>query len=121
MLTQLTLDCIAWKNDEFLALIKCRPHAYVEQLYLAFMASVTAKQPQGDDSKICGKITKISELIDPINKHEARILNIAGVGLELAEVHEYWDCMEEVQQWLEDILCGIMEGVDVLVQSHTSC
>ncbi|KAK0481070.1 hypothetical protein EDD18DRAFT_1436517 [Armillaria luteobubalina] len=73
------------------------------------MTSVTADKPQGDDSPICTKITKIGELIDTINKYEARILNLAGVGPELAEAHKYQDHMEEVQQWLEDILCGITE------------
>ncbi|KAK0475325.1 hypothetical protein EDD18DRAFT_1116098 [Armillaria luteobubalina] len=87
----------------------------------SFMASVTTEQPQGDDSNICSEITKISKLIDAVDKHEARILNIVGMGPELAEAHKYWDCMEEVQQWLKDILCGIMEGINVLVQSYTSC
>ncbi|KAK0498119.1 hypothetical protein EDD18DRAFT_1103726 [Armillaria luteobubalina] len=120
-LAQIILDCITRKNNDFMALIQQRPHAYAEQLYLGFIASVTADKPQGDDSQICTEITKIGELIDTVNKYEARILNLAGVGPELAEVHEYWDCMEEVQRWLEDILCGIMEGVEVLFRSHESC
>ncbi|KAK0465753.1 hypothetical protein IW261DRAFT_1427076 [Armillaria novae-zelandiae] len=119
-LTQIILDCIACKNDNFMALIQQCPHAYAEQLYLGFIASVTADKPQGDDSQICTEITKIGELIDAVNKYKARILNLAGVRPELAEAHEYQDCMEEVQQWLEDILYGIMEGVEVLFHSHES-
>ncbi|KAK0472591.1 hypothetical protein IW261DRAFT_1424181 [Armillaria novae-zelandiae] len=119
-LAQIILDRITCKNDDFMALIQQHPHAYAERLYLGFVASVTVDKPQGDDSQICTEITKIGELIDTVKKYEARILNLAGVGPELAEVHEYQDCMEEVQWWLEDILCGIMEEVEVLFCSHES-
>ncbi|KAK0493891.1 hypothetical protein EDD18DRAFT_1107856 [Armillaria luteobubalina] len=114
------LDHIAHTNEEFMALIKCQPWAYADCLVRSFFATVTVDTPEGDDSEICEQITKISEFINVVNKHEATILNAAGVGQELAEAHEYRDCMEEVQKWLEDILCGIMEGVDVLVETHKS-
>ncbi|KAK0497918.1 hypothetical protein EDD18DRAFT_1104420 [Armillaria luteobubalina] len=114
------LDRIAHTNEEFMALIKCQPQAYADHLVRSFFATVTMDTPEGDDSEICEQITKISEFIDIVNKHEATILNAAGVGQELAEAHEYRDCMEEVQKWLEDILCGIMEGIDVLMETHKS-
>ncbi|KAK0500246.1 hypothetical protein EDD18DRAFT_1349119 [Armillaria luteobubalina] len=105
-LANMMLECIACTNDEFMVLIKRQPHVYADRLFLAFMAMVTVETLDGDDSQICDGITKIGELIDSVNKHEATILNVAGVGQELAEAHEYRDCMEEVQKWLEDILCS---------------
>ncbi|KAK0470908.1 hypothetical protein IW261DRAFT_1572598 [Armillaria novae-zelandiae] len=119
-LASMMLDHIACTNEEFMALIGRQPRAYADRLFMAFMATVTMDTPEGDDSEICNEITKISEFIDVVDKHEVTILNTAGVGQELAEAHEYRDCMEEVQKWLEDILCGIMEGIDVLVQTHNS-
>ncbi|KAK0478570.1 hypothetical protein EDD18DRAFT_1114188 [Armillaria luteobubalina] len=120
-LATMMLDRIAHTNKEFMALIKRQPHAYADRLFLAFIATITTDTPEGDDSQICKEITKIGEFIDTVNKHESTILNAAGVGQELAEAHEYRDCMEEVQKWLEDILCSIMEGVDVLIQTHRLC
>ncbi|KAK0465846.1 hypothetical protein IW261DRAFT_1574689 [Armillaria novae-zelandiae] len=76
--------------------------------------------PEGDNSKICNEITKIGEFIDVVDKHKVTILNMAGIGQELVEAHEYQDCIEEVQKWLEDILCGIMEGIDVLLDKLPS-
>ncbi|KAK0228034.1 hypothetical protein IW262DRAFT_1455230 [Armillaria fumosa] len=119
-LANMMLDRIAHTNEEFMALIKRQPRAYADRLFLVFMATVTMDTPEGDDSEICDEITKIEEFIDTVNKHKATILNTAGVGQELAEAHKYRDCMEEVQKWLEDILCGIMEGIDVLVETRKS-
>ncbi|KAK0499344.1 hypothetical protein EDD18DRAFT_1102710 [Armillaria luteobubalina] len=111
-LANMMLERIAHTNDEFMVLIKCQP---------SFMAMVTMETLDGNNSQICDGITKIGELIDSIDKHEATILNVAGVRQELAEAHEYQDCMEEVPKWLEDILCCIMEGIDVLIQTHKLC
>ncbi|KAK0475357.1 hypothetical protein EDD18DRAFT_1116061 [Armillaria luteobubalina] len=120
-LANMMLEHIAHMNDEFMVLIKHQPHAYADRLFLAFMATVTTETLDGDDSQICDGIMKIGELIDSVDKHKATILNVAGVRQELAEAHEYQDCMEEVQKWLEDILCCIMEGINVLIQTHKSC
>ncbi|KAK0465772.1 hypothetical protein IW261DRAFT_1574850 [Armillaria novae-zelandiae] len=85
------------KNDNFLALVEHSPHAYAERL-----SSTSWKR----------------ELIKDVTIFEDRILNAAGVGNDLAEVQKIWEGMQEVERWLEDILCGTLEGVDILTKVY---
>ncbi|KAK0492639.1 hypothetical protein EDD18DRAFT_1108651 [Armillaria luteobubalina] len=106
------------KNEEFLNLIDRRPRVYAERLYREFMATVTDQSPQGDDTQLCDKLTKLGALIQDVSNYADKILNDVGVGKDLVEAQEIHDCMQEVEQWLEDILCGALEGVDVLLDAH---
>ncbi|KAK0491899.1 hypothetical protein EDD18DRAFT_1109314 [Armillaria luteobubalina] len=107
-------------NEDFLNLIDHWPWVYAEKVYRKFMATVTNKFPQGDNSRLCDELTKLATLIQDVTKYSDKILNNVGVGKDLAEAQEVQDCMQEVEHWLEDILCGALEGVDVLHESHQS-
>ncbi|KAK0460312.1 hypothetical protein IW261DRAFT_1429098 [Armillaria novae-zelandiae] len=117
-LTLRLLDRALRKNDGFLALVEHSPHAYAERLYFNFMETVTHMVPRGDDDELCQELMKIGELIKDITIFEDRILNVAGVGNDLAEVQKIWEGMQEVERWLEDILCGTLEGVDILTKVY---
>ncbi|KAK0505476.1 hypothetical protein EDD18DRAFT_1344301 [Armillaria luteobubalina] len=120
LFTQRILKRISSKNEEFLVLIDRRPRVYAERLYREFMAMVTDQSPQGDDTRLCDELTKLGTLIQDVTNYADKILNDTGVGKDLAEAQEIQDCMREVEWWLEDILCGVLEGVDMLLNAHQS-
>ncbi len=117
-LTKRLLDRVHRKNSDFLTLVDHSPRAYAERLYLAFMKTVTQKTPQGDDDELCQELMKIGEIIQDVTKFEDRILNAAGVGDDLVEVQHIREAMQDVERWLEDILCGTLEGVDILTKAY---
>ncbi|KAK0501995.1 hypothetical protein EDD18DRAFT_1100490 [Armillaria luteobubalina] len=82
------------------------------------METITCSTPRRDDDKLCQELLKIGELINNVTTFEDRILNAAGVGNDLAEVQQIWEGMQEVKHWLEDILCGTLEGVDILMKAY---
>ncbi|KAK0466522.1 hypothetical protein IW261DRAFT_1574508 [Armillaria novae-zelandiae] len=106
------------KNNDFLTLVEHSPRAYAERLYFNFMETVTRMVPRGDDDELCQELMKIGELIKDVTIFEDRILNAAGVGNDLAEVQKIREGMQEVERWLEDILCGTLEGVDILTKAY---
>ncbi|KAK0466633.1 hypothetical protein IW261DRAFT_1574383 [Armillaria novae-zelandiae] len=57
-------------------------------VYCEFMATVTDKSPQGDDSQLCDKLTKLAMLIQDVTKYSNKILNDVGVGKDVAEAQE---------------------------------
>ncbi|KAK0501075.1 hypothetical protein EDD18DRAFT_1348536 [Armillaria luteobubalina] len=115
--TQLLNRALAKKN-KFITLVDHLPHTYAERLYLSFMETVTQMMPQGDDDEICQELMKLGELIKDVTKFEDRVLNAAGVGDDLAQVQQIQEGMQEVECWLEDILCGTLEGVDILTKAY---
>ncbi|KAK0496445.1 hypothetical protein EDD18DRAFT_1353194 [Armillaria luteobubalina] len=117
-LTKCLINRALVKNNEFLALVDRSPHTYAERLYQSFMETVTWVMPKGDDDKICQELMKLREVIQDVTKLEDRILNAAGVRDDLAEVQQIWEGMQEVEQWLEDILYGTIEGIDILKQAY---
>ncbi|KAK0502086.1 hypothetical protein EDD18DRAFT_1100580 [Armillaria luteobubalina] len=117
-LTKRLLDQALHKNNNFLALVDRSPCAYAERLYVSFMETVTRTIPRGDDDELCQELMKISELIKDITAFEDRILNAAGMGNDLGEVQQIWERMQEVERWLEDILCGTLEGMDILTKAY---
>ncbi|KAK0505315.1 hypothetical protein EDD18DRAFT_1344119 [Armillaria luteobubalina] len=117
-LTKRLIDRALAKNKEFLALVDRSPRTYIERLYQSFVETVTRATPKGDDDKICQELMKLGELIQDVMKLEDRILNAAGIGEDLAEVQQIREGMQEVEQWLEDVLCGTIEGIDVLRQAY---
>ncbi|KAK0484084.1 hypothetical protein EDD18DRAFT_1112138 [Armillaria luteobubalina] len=64
------------------------------------------------------ELLKIGELIKDVTTFEDRILNVAGIGDDLVEVQQIREGIQEVKQWLEDILCGTLEGVDILMKAY---
>ncbi|KAK0470847.1 hypothetical protein IW261DRAFT_1572686 [Armillaria novae-zelandiae] len=74
--------------------------------------------PGGDDDEIYQELMKIGELIKDVTIFEDRILNAAGIGDDLAEVQRIREGMQEVKRWLEDVLCGMLEGVDILTKAY---
>ncbi|KAK0222070.1 hypothetical protein IW262DRAFT_1460354 [Armillaria fumosa] len=94
------------------------PRVYAKRLYHEFMATVTNQSPQGDDTRLCDELTKLGTLIQDVTNYANKILNNVGVGKDLAEAQEIHDCMQDIEWWLEDILCGVLEGVDMLLDAH---
>ncbi len=117
-LTKGLLDQVLWKNHDFLSLVNHSPHAYAERMYLAFMKTVTQKTPQGDDDELCQELMKIGEIIQEVTKFNDRILNATGMEDDLAKVQHIWEAMQGIECWLEDILCGTLEGIDVLMKAY---
>ncbi|KAK0486704.1 hypothetical protein EDD18DRAFT_1360515 [Armillaria luteobubalina] len=117
-LTKRLLDRALHKKEEFLTLVDRSPCTYVDGLYVRFMETVTCLMPRGDDDEICQELMKIGELIKDIMTIEDRILNAAGVGNDLVEAQQIREEMQEVERWLEDILCGTLEGVDILTKAY---
>ncbi|KAK0492985.1 hypothetical protein EDD18DRAFT_1108585 [Armillaria luteobubalina] len=117
-LTKRLLDRAHAKNTEFMTLIDRSPRKYAEGLYLRFMETVTRRTPRGDDDELCQELLKIGELIKDVTTFEDRILNAAGVGDDLAEAQQIREGIQEVERWLEDILCGTLEGVDILTKAY---
>ncbi|KAK0477823.1 hypothetical protein IW261DRAFT_1565608 [Armillaria novae-zelandiae] len=106
------------KNNEFLTLLDRSPRAYADRLYHRFMVTVTRMKPGGDDDEICQELMKIGELVTDVTVIEDRILNAAGIGEDLAAVEHIREGMQEVERWLEDILCGTLEGIDILTKAY---
>ncbi|KAK0471763.1 hypothetical protein IW261DRAFT_1571639 [Armillaria novae-zelandiae] len=106
------------KNKEFLTLMDRSPCAYADRLYHRFMVTVTRTKPGGDDNKICQELMKIGELVKDITMFEDRILNAAGIGEDLAAVEHIHEGMQEVERWLKDILCGMLESIDILTKAY---
>ncbi|KAK0488250.1 hypothetical protein EDD18DRAFT_1359726 [Armillaria luteobubalina] len=75
------------------------------------MATVTNQSLQGDNTQLCDELTKLSALIQDVSNYADKILNDVGVGKDAAEAQEIHNCMQEVERWLEDILCGALEGL----------
>ncbi|KAK0474142.1 hypothetical protein EDD18DRAFT_1368025 [Armillaria luteobubalina] len=94
------------------------PRTYADRLYHKFMDTVTRMKPRGDDDEICQELMKIGELVKDVTIIEDRILNAAGVGEDLAEAEQIREGMQEVERWLEDILCGMLEGIDILTKAY---
>ncbi|KAK0477740.1 hypothetical protein EDD18DRAFT_1365243 [Armillaria luteobubalina] len=117
-LTKRLLDRALHKKEEFLTLVDRSPCTYADGLYVRFMEMVTRPMPRGDDNEICQELMKIGELIKDITTIEDRILNAAGVGNDLVEAQQIREEMQEVEHWLEDILCGTLEGVDILTKAY---
>ncbi|KAK0493687.1 hypothetical protein EDD18DRAFT_1107688 [Armillaria luteobubalina] len=107
-------------NTEFMTLVDRLPRTYAEGLYLGFMKTVTRKVPRGDDDELCQELLKIGELIKEVTTFEDRILNAAGIGDDLGEVQKIREGIQDVEQWLEDILCGTLEGVDILMKAYNN-
>ncbi|KAK0474612.1 hypothetical protein IW261DRAFT_1568615 [Armillaria novae-zelandiae] len=106
------------KNKKFLTLMDRSPHVYADRLYHRFMVTVTRMKPGGDDDEICQELMKIGELVKDVTMFEDRILNAAGIGEDLAAVEHIRKGMQEVERWLEDILCGMLEGINILTKAY---
>ncbi|KAK0488217.1 hypothetical protein EDD18DRAFT_1359906 [Armillaria luteobubalina] len=117
-LTKRLLDRAHAKNTEFMTLIDRSPRKYAEGLYLRFMETATRRTPRGDDDELCQELLKIGELIKDVTMFEDRILNAAGIGDDLAEAQQIREGIQEVERWLEDILCGTLEGMDILMKAY---
>ncbi|KAK0472661.1 hypothetical protein IW261DRAFT_1570775 [Armillaria novae-zelandiae] len=117
-LSKRLLDHAVGKHNDFLTLVDRCPHTYAETLYVRFMATVTRKRPQGDDDEICQELMKIGELIQEVTTFEDRILNAVGMGDDLAEVQLIREGMQDVERWLEDILCSTLAGVEILTKAY---
>ncbi|KAK0493942.1 hypothetical protein EDD18DRAFT_1355857 [Armillaria luteobubalina] len=94
------------------------PRMYADRMYHRFMDTVTRMKPRGDNDEICQELMKIGELIKDITMIEDRILNAAGVGDNLAEVELIHEGMQEVECWLKDILCSMLEGIEILTKAY---
>ncbi|KAK0478645.1 hypothetical protein EDD18DRAFT_1364573 [Armillaria luteobubalina] len=117
-LSKQLLERASAKNKEFLTLMDGCPHAYADRLYHKFMDTVTQMKPRGDDDEICQELMKIGELVKDVTIIEDRILNAAGIGEDLVEAEQICEGMQEVERWLEDILCGMLEGIDILTKAY---
>ena len=89
------------------------PRSYVESIYTKYMASV-------DENLINTAITTAGKFRDCLHDCENGVLQLAGVGNELTEVHSALRDVNMIIGWLEELYCYVMSDVAELVDMHAS-
>ena len=73
-----------------------------------------------DENLINTAITTISQFREHLHNCENRVLQLAGVGKELTQVHSALRDVNMIIMWLEELCCYVMSDIAGLADMHAS-
>ncbi|SJL05732.1 uncharacterized protein ARMOST_09068 [Armillaria ostoyae] len=109
-----TLDQLERLGWRFSLLTENSPRRFAESIYHEYLGTINSRRPHGFWSLINNTITRLSTLENSAREYEHVVLNLAGVGKEMAYVQTILAPIGQLIYWLEDILCKAMIGLNSL-------